>query len=107
ARGRSLVRLDDQGRPTERFTADPFDAAEAFLAEHGCRLEPRGAAAPEPRVIGFLGYDLARVVESLPGGPTLGQDVPDLWLAAYGAVARWRNGGELALLGDGRARLEA
>jgi para-aminobenzoate synthetase component 1 len=105
ARGRSLVRLDDTGRPAQRFTADPFEAAEAFLAEHGCRLEPRaGAAPPEPRVIGYLGYDLARVIEQLPGGPTLGNDVPDLWLAAYDAVARW-NGDTTEVIGaNERAR---
>jgi para-aminobenzoate synthetase component 1 len=40
-------------------------------------------------VIGFFGYDLARVVEKLPGGPDVGKDSPDLWLGAYGAVARW------------------
>ena len=107
ARGRSLVRLDQNGRPAQRFTADPFEAAEQFLAEHGCKLEPRDAAPPEPRVIGFFGYDLARVIEALPGGPTLGQDVPDLWLGAYGAVARWRNGEELEIVGADHARLAA
>ena len=103
-RGRSLVRLDETGRPTARFTADPFDAAEAFLAEHGCRRESRKGGVPEPRVIGYLGYDLARVVEQLPGGPTLGNDVPDLWLGAYDAVARW-SGDTLEIVGpDQRAR---
>ncbi|HET9987035.1 MAG TPA: anthranilate synthase component I family protein [Kofleriaceae bacterium] len=92
ARGRSLVRLDATGRAVQRFTADPFDAAEAFLAEHGCT--PQYAAGdPAPRVVGYFGYDLARVIESLPGGPTLGHDTPDLWLAAYDGVARWRGGG--------------
>ena len=88
ARGRSLVILDETGRPQRRFTADPFEAAESFLLEHGCSLEPQHGA-PEPRVIGYLGYDLARVVETLPGGPELGRDCPDLWLGAYGAIARW------------------
>ncbi|MEP6861279.1 MAG: anthranilate synthase component I family protein [Deltaproteobacteria bacterium] len=94
-RGRSLVRLDATGRAVQRFTGDPFDAAEAFLAEHGCTPQATGDGAPAPRVIGYLGYDLARVIESLPGGPTLGHDTPDLWLAAYDGVARWRGGGEL------------
>ncbi|HEY1554208.1 MAG TPA: anthranilate synthase component I family protein [Kofleriaceae bacterium] len=89
-RGRSLVRLDERGRPTARFTADPFAAAAEFLAEHGCTLEPRGDGAPEPRVAGFFGYDLARVIERLPGGPRLGHDTPDLWLGAYDGFARWR-----------------
>jgi para-aminobenzoate synthetase component 1 len=121
ARGRSLVLLDAAGRPTRRFTGDPLDAAEAFLAEHGCRLERRsredqddkrerealerrGDAAPEPRVIGYLGYDLVRVIEPLPGGAALAHNGPDLWLAAYGAVARW-SAGELAIVGrDDAAR---
>jgi para-aminobenzoate synthetase component 1 len=55
-------------------------------------LEPRGDGPPEPRVIGFFGYDLARVVEQLPGGPMLGADVPDLWLGAYDAVVRCSRG---------------
>ncbi|HEU4734536.1 MAG TPA: anthranilate synthase component I family protein [Kofleriaceae bacterium] len=93
ARGRSLVLLDDAGRPARRFTGDPFDAAEAFLAAHGCTREPRAEAPPEPLVIGYLGYDLARVVEPLPGGSAPGHAGPDLWLAAYGAVARWPGAG--------------
>jgi para-aminobenzoate synthetase component 1 len=105
ANGRSLVRLDASGRPTKRFTADPFEAVDAFLAEHGCTLEPRADAPPDARVIGFLSYDLARVIEKLPGGPTLGHDVPDLWLAAYGAVIRWRNGTDGEIIGsDATAR---
>ena len=53
ARGRSLVELDAAGRPTVRFTSDPLDAAEAFLARHGCALTSRAAGvAPEPRVVG-------------------------------------------------------
>ena len=104
ARGRSLVRLDAAGRPAKRWTADPFEAAEAFLAEHGCTLEPRRDGPPEPRVIGFFGYDLARVVEQLPGGPALGTDTPDLWLGAYDAIARCR-GGEHEVVGASSARL--
>jgi len=104
ARGRSLVELDATGRPARRFTGDPLEAAEAFLAEHGCVLEPRADGLPEPRVIGYLGYDLARVVEQLPGGSAIGHDGPDLWLAAYGATARWA-GDELAIIGpDATAR---
>jgi para-aminobenzoate synthetase component I len=106
ARGRSLVRLDENGRPAKRFTGDPFEAVEAFLAEHGCTLGPRAGGPPEARVIGYFGYDLARVIEQLPGGPALGQDVPDLWLAAYGAVARWRDGEDGAVIGSDRAWLE-
>jgi para-aminobenzoate synthetase component 1 len=107
ARGRSLVELDADGRPARRFTGDPIDAAEAFLAAHGCILEPRTDDPPEPRVIGYLGYDLARVIEQLPGGSALGPGGSDLWLAAYGAVARWGPDG-FAIVGPdpaARARL--
>jgi len=112
ARGRSLVELDRTGRPSKRFTGDPLDAAEAFLAEHGCTLSPRAAGPPEPRVIGFLGYDLARMVERLPGGAAIDQAAPDLWLGAYGAVARWSGAGDGApeIVGpdrDARRALEA
>jgi para-aminobenzoate synthetase component 1 len=108
ANGRSIVLLDADGRPAKRFTADPFEAAEAFLAEHGCSLEPE-SGVPEPRVIGFFSYDLARVVEQLPGGPEPGRDTPDLWLGAYGACVRWR-GPTAEIIGpdpDARARLAA
>src|SRR5579863_7812613 len=74
ARGHSCVVVDAAGRPLQRFTRDPFDAAEDFLAEHGCRLDNPVETAPAPRVIGYFGYDLARVVEALPGGPRLGSD---------------------------------
>lgn len=96
ARGRSLVRFDSNGAVVAQFTGDPFDAAEAFLAEHGCNLQQAIGAAPsppEPRVIGYFGYDLGRVVEQLPSGAALGGGVPDLWLSAYDSVARW-NGAE-------------
>ena len=109
AAGHSLVILDERGRPERRFTGDPLDAVEAFLADHGATLEPRDGGAPEPRVIGYLGYDLARVIERLPGGPPPGNEGPDLWLAAYGAVARWSDGAgsesEAEIVGpDPRAR---
>ncbi len=107
-RGRSLVELDAEGRPARRFTADPLDAAEAFLAAHGCTLGGTLPGPPVPRVIGFLGYDLARAVEKLPGGPDVGKDSPDLWLGAYGAIARWHGTGEHEVVGPdatARARL--
>jgi para-aminobenzoate synthetase component 1 len=110
ARGRSIVRLDEAGRPARRFTADPFDAVQDFLAEHGCRLEPAAAAAaPVPRVIGFFGYELARVLSPRPlPGAANGRDTPDLWLGAYDAVVRWR-GGAAEVIGaePARARLAA
>src|SRR5258706_14891951 len=99
ARGHSLVELDAEGRPARRFTANPFEAAEEFLAAHGCVLDAPFEAEPVPHVIGFFGYDLARLVEKLPGGPERGRDSADLWLGAYGAVARWQAGHELEVVG--------
>jgi para-aminobenzoate synthetase component 1 len=105
-RGRSLVELDRDGSPVTRFTADPFDAAEAFVAQHGCTLAGANGGDPVPRVIGFFGYDLARIVESLPGGPRLGADTPDLWLGAYDGALRWRAGADTPeLVGPDPSRL--
>ncbi|HWO19626.1 MAG TPA: anthranilate synthase component I family protein [Kofleriaceae bacterium] len=111
ARGHSLVRLDAAGRPERRFTADPFEAAADFLAEHGCRLEDLGGGgggrrAPVPRVIGYLGYELAGVLSPRPlpsAGAGAGRDTPDLWLGAYDAVACWR-GGAVEVIGEPAAR---
>lgn len=87
-----MIQLGRDGSEVARFTTDPFAAAEAFLAENGCSLGQAAAnasTAPEPRVIGYFGYDLARVIEHLPNCPALGDGPPDLWLAAYDGVARW------------------
>jgi para-aminobenzoate synthetase component 1 len=105
ARGHSVVELDATGRPSRRFTADPFDALDEFVRRHGCSLStPSGP--PEPRVIGYLGYDLARVIEKLPGGTLVGRDSPDLWMAAYGAVARWQ-GDQMEIVGPDPAARDA
>src|SRR6185436_926710 len=116
-RGRSLVRLGEDGRPVRRFTADPFDAVQEFLADHGCRLEdlaagsaPPAGEPPVPRVIGYLGYDLASVQAPRPlsGGAARGRDTPDLWLGAYDAVVRWQGGApEVIGAEPARARLAA
>ena len=103
ARGHSVVVLDADGRPARRFTADPLVAIEEFLAEHECTLGPQ-SGPPEPRVIGFLGYDLARVIEQLPGGSDLGQETPDVWLGAYGALVRWRDDNAEIIGPDAAAR---
>ena len=99
ARGTSLVRLGPDGRPTQRFSADPFAAMDEFLREHDCVLEPRGAGAPEPRVIGYLSYDLRPQTSGLrpqvpkPEAGGLRPEASDLWLAVYGAL--WRSDGEI------------
>jgi para-aminobenzoate synthetase component 1 len=111
ARGHAIVRLDGAGRPARRFTADPIDAASEFLTEHGCALDDAPATDPVPRVIGYFGYDLARVIERLGAGPRRGADTPDLWLGAYDAVARWSphaESGHAQIIGEdpaARARL--
>lgn len=106
ARGRSLVELGPDGRPVRRFTGDPIDAAEAFLAAHDCVRQTARDALPAPRVIGYLGYDLARVIEQLPGDAALAPGGSDLWLAAYDAVARWSPDG-FDIVGPAAARLAA
>ena len=88
-RGRSIVRLDAAGRPRQRTSGDPIAAISRFLDEHGASLQAAAPGAPAPRVLGYLGYDLGRSIERLGAGPALGDDCPDAWLGAYGAVARW------------------
>ena len=106
ARGHELVLRDAAGAVAAAWTGDPVDAVERFCREHGADLAaraPAAAASPVPRVIGWLGYDLGRAIERLGPGPTRGDDVPDLWLGAYGAVARWSPAGDLDLVGPDRA----
>ncbi len=91
-RGRSLLLLDDAGRPSRRWSGDPIDAVAAFLAEHGAPLHAALATSACPRVIGYLGYDLGRAAfagDRLNRGPARGDDCPDVWLGAYDAVVRY------------------
>jgi para-aminobenzoate synthetase component 1 len=100
-RGRVLLHSgrNDDGRGRWSFVAcdpietlavpaDGFDALEAFAARHGADLRDLGPAGdPEPRVIGWIGYR------------------GELWMGAYGAVARWPAGGEGEIVGpDAAAR---
>jgi para-aminobenzoate synthetase component I len=102
-RGRAVVLLDRDGRPTRRWSGDPIAAINDFLHEHGAPLQAERSSTPtpssaHPRVIGYLGYDLGRHVAPLAAhlehGPTLGDDCPDAWLGAYDAVARWSDAGD-------------
>lgn len=102
-RGRSVLRLDARGRPLWRASADPIDAINRFLQDHGAGLELPATEKPTPRVLGYLGYDLGRAIERLGRGPTQGDDCPDAWLAAYPAVARWGADG-VELVGEPAAR---
>src|SRR5207249_3983308 len=72
----------------------------------GCALGARDGSPVEPRVIGYLGYELGHRVSGL-GARAQTQIVqkseagPDMWLAAYGAVARC--GAELEIVGPDTA----
>ncbi len=102
-------------RPAEAgAAAEPLAALAGFLAAHGAALDDVGPAAvaggPWPRVMGYLGYDLGRLIERLPPGPARGADLADAWLGAYDAVARWPDGGpgQLVAVDDAAAdRLQA
>ncbi|MCB9562083.1 MAG: hypothetical protein H6708_16895 [Kofleriaceae bacterium] len=112
AHGHHVIERDRAGRIVREVDGDPLDELEAFAARHGADLrdgdgdraapgDDGGAAAPEPRVIGLLGYELGASVlaglgRTAGGAPTTRADdaTPDLWMAAYGAVARWRGGGD-------------
>jgi para-aminobenzoate synthetase component 1 len=75
--------------PIDVLAAGDADDVERFCRAHGHDLRaPAHAGPPEPRVIGWLGYD------------------GTLWLGAYDAIARWRDGDDRpALVGDGAAAL--
>ncbi|MEZ4363369.1 MAG: anthranilate synthase component I family protein [Kofleriaceae bacterium] len=105
ARGRSLLRLDPQGRPARRWSGDPVDAIADFLEEHGAGLAAPEDDEPRPRVLGYLGYDLARAIEALDRGPALGDDCPEVWLGAYDAIVRYDARGP-RLLGAAPARAQ-
>ncbi len=112
ARGRQIVVRDAAGEIRERYEGDPFERLAALCDEFDGApaadrdgASSRSAAAPVPVAIGYLGYDLGRIIEQLPAGPSLGDDVPDLWFGFYGAVARFDRGGACEIVGaDGVAR---
>jgi para-aminobenzoate synthetase component 1 len=110
-RGRDVVERDAAGAVVRAHAGDPLDAIERFVAAHGAGLgpdvrDPDVGGAPEPRVIGYLGYELGRTIlpglgrtaRGLPRAAAASAErdgrAPDAWLAAYGAVARWRGDGE-------------
>ena len=92
SRGRRVIEREAGGRVTRDFEGDPLEELERFAARHGVDLRDRGAAGdPEPRVIGWLGYELGHQIEGVAGAAR-SRGVADLFMAAYGAVARWRGG---------------
>ena len=75
-----------EGWHTERSVADPLADLERIMTLH------RPATVPElgefwGGAVGYLGYDVVRVVESLPNAPALGPDIPDaLFVLTRGMV---------------------
>jgi para-aminobenzoate synthetase component 1 len=65
-----------------RFTAGGFDLLDAAFAAWGSA----GAGAT---LVGYLGYELAGELESLPPPPEDDLGLPDLHLALYDAALRW------------------
>ena len=95
------VELDRDGQPARRFTADPFEAAEAFLAEHGCTLggpAHRRPGAARDRLPRLRPRARRRAAARRARGSATTR--PDLWLGAYGAVARWRGARGPEVIGD-------
>ncbi len=92
-RGRAAVTRDGQGATIAQDDRDPLATLAGFAAAHGAGLDDPGpavvAGGPWPRLIGYLAYDLGRLIERLPPGPSRGAEVADAWLGAYDAVARW------------------
>jgi para-aminobenzoate synthetase component I len=90
-RGREIALRDRDGGIAARWQGDPLAALDELVAAAGVSGEADGASEPPPLplAIGYLGYDLGRVIERLPAGPSRGDDTPDLWFGRYGAVYRY------------------
>ncbi len=73
---------------------DPFRILETFLARHA--IESREGLPPfQGGLAGYLGYELAHQLETLPG-PARTTGYPDLRLAAYDVVVAWDHVAEKA-----------
>ena len=81
ARGRAISIRDAAGDVVESFEADPFEALDRVVDSSSSWSD-----SPIPIAIGYLGYDLGRTIERLPAGPSVGDDVPDMWFGIYDAV---------------------
>jgi para-aminobenzoate synthetase component 1 len=106
ARGREVVVCED-GRVRWAGDADPFEA----LAREVSARDPGAGPGSVPIAIGYLGYDLGRVIEALPARAITDCSAPDMWFGIYGAV--WRHdaaAGRAEIVGGdpaARARLAA
>jgi para-aminobenzoate synthetase component 1 len=101
ARGDALELRDHAGAIVRAWRGDPIAAADDFARAHGAELRADDPGEVVPRVIGWFGYELGAAIVAVEPRADHRHDraVPDLWLAAYGAVARVR-AGALAILGD-------
>lgn len=88
ARGTEIC-VTEAGRQ-ERFTANPFRALRATLAEEtGPVLGEEAKSLGIPFLggaVGFLGYDLCHFVEQLPRTARTDISLPDLYVAFYDAL---------------------
>jgi para-aminobenzoate synthetase component 1 len=87
ARGRRVVVRDASGAPVVDADADPFEVLEELSASR--------------MAIGYLGYDLGRIVERLPEHAAADCSAPDMWFGLYDAV--WRRDeqtGAAQIIGD-------
>jgi len=116
ARGRQVVVRGSGGQVVRDVQTDPFEAlgewiGDAPAAPEAPAIDLSSAARgkPVPVAIGFLSYDLGRVVERLPTRARRDRSAPDMWFGKYGAV--WRRderSGDCEVVGDdpgARARL--
>jgi len=94
ARGRAVVVRGANGAVVFDADADPFAVLQ--------KLSVSRAA------IGFVGYDLGRVVERIPVRAMADSSAPDMWFGLYDAV--WRRDeqtGEVEIVGDDGGALAA
>ena len=109
--GTRVIVRGDRGELIWQGDADPFEVLTERAREAGAQRAHEGP--PVPVAIGYLGYDLARVLEpSARWSPPEGaqRSLPDMHVGIYGAVWRAdRMTGEAAVIGDdprARAALE-
>ena len=81
------VRVSEGG--SERvLRADPLDVLQSFLERH---IFPKDSY-PVPFIggaVGYLGYDIGRLMERLPGGPVEDVPIPESYLCFYDAVVAY------------------
>ena len=88
AHGRVISLYDRSGMVRERFDGDPLEVLQELVQEHTRRWSD-DIAGPVPVAIGYIGYDLARVLQPFEAGSArVADDEPDMWFGLYDSV--WR-----------------